>query len=97
VVRLDESASYREPQLDPSDECLTVIQDFGLGGGGWGPAAVSVPWLEVPTPFVYTGSDPNVVAVMTAICRRMAQDTGRPTRLVRFTVREDVAVFGGSS
>jgi hypothetical protein len=91
------SETLRNPQLEPADHCLTVLQDFGPDGGGWGPVAVPVPWLPVSAPFVYTGSDPNVEGVMARICRQMAQETGRPTRLVRFTQREDVAVFGGSS
>lgn len=91
------SDSLRNPQLEPADHCLTVLQDHGLNQGGWGPAAVVVPWFPQPTPFVYTGADPKVEQVMVAVCRRMAQETGKPTRLVRFTVREDVAVFGGSS
>lgn len=91
------SESARNPQLEPSDSCLTVLQDHGPQNGGWGPAAVVVPWLPQPTLFVYTGSDPNVEHVMFAICRSLAQETGKPTRLVRFTQRDDVAVFGGSS
>ncbi len=84
-------------QLTPADHCWTVLQDHGPAQGGWGPAAVVLPSNPVPTPFVYTGSDPRVIVMMTAVCRRMAQDTGKPTRLVRFTKREDVAAFGGSS
>lgn len=91
------SESFRNPQLEPADHCLTVIQDHGPNNGGWGPTAVVVPWLPQPTPFVYTGADPNVERVMVAVCRKLAQDTGKPTRLVRFTQRDDVAVFGGSS
>lgn len=91
------SLSVREPQLEPSESCLTVIQDHGLGDGGWGPAAIALPWAPTPRPFVYTGSDPNVERAMVLLCRRLAQETGKPTRLVRFTQREDVAVFGGSS
>ena len=96
-MRRRDAPSVRDPQLVPAEECITVLQDFGPNDGGWGPAAVVVPWLPGPQPFVYTGSAPHVIEVMTAVCRRMAQETGRPTRLVRFTQREDLAVFGGSS
>lgn len=92
------SGSLREPQLTPSESCVTVLQDHGPNNGGWGPAAISLPWQAgPPIPFVYTGNDDHVIDVMTTLCRKMAQDTGKPTRLVCFTRREDLAIFGGSS
>lgn len=92
------SESFREPQLVPADHCYTIIQDHGPNDGGWGPAAIALPEFGLgPQPFVYTGSAPHVLETATAACRRIAQDTGKPTRFVRFTQREDLAVFGGSS
>lgn len=91
------SKSLREPQLEPYEQCLTVLQDHGAVDGGWGPVAVLLPWLARPQMFVYTGSDPRVETVMADVCRALAQSTGKPTRLVRYTAREDIAVFGGFS
>jgi hypothetical protein len=34
-----------------------------------------------------------VIEVMTRICEELAKETGRPTRLVRYENREDIAVF----
>jgi hypothetical protein len=93
------SQSWREPQLEPADHCYTILQDFGPNGGGWGPAALALPW-QVPgdaRPFVYTGNDPTVLTAPEQICRGLAAETGLPTKLVRFTAREDVASFGGAS
>lgn len=96
---MDEDApkSLREPQLEPSDHCMTILTDFGPANGGWGPAAVMLPGFSAPGLFVYTGSDEMVMAVMPSIARNLAQETGRPTRLVRYSKREDVFVVGGSS
>lgn len=93
------SQSLREPQLTPADHCYTVLQDHGLNDGGWGPAAVVLPWISdgAPRPFVYTGSAPQVLDVMAAICRGLAQETGKPTILAKYTQREDVVVIGGPS
>jgi hypothetical protein len=91
------SESLRNPQLEPSDSCWTVLQDHGPTNGGWGPAAIVVPWLEQPAVFVYTGNDPKVIELVKSACRALAQHTGKPTRLVRFNSREDVFVVGGSS
>lgn len=83
---------------EPPDACYTILQDHGPIDGGWGPAAILVPpFLDRPTPFIYTGNAEHVLEVVAAACREMARRTGKPTRLVRFSNREDVAVFGGSS
>jgi hypothetical protein len=92
------SESLRNPQLVPSDHCYTVLQDHGPNEGGWGPAAIMLPGLlSQPTPFVYTGEDERALEVVKQACRVLAQRTGKPTRLVRYTQREDVFVVGGSS
>lgn len=92
------SESLREPQKTPSDHCWTVLQDHGPANGGWGPAAVIVPWLSpTPHPFVYTGDAPHVIEWLKTACRRLAADSGKPTILVRYTQREDVFTVGGSS
>lgn len=92
------SQSYREPQEEPSDHCYTVIQDHGPGDGGWGPAAVMLPWVgDGPRPFVYTGSAPHVIDTMAGICRGLAAETGKATILAKYTQREDVFVVEGSS
>jgi hypothetical protein len=91
------SESLRNPQLEPSDHCWTVLQDFGPNGGGWGPSAVSLPWMPEPRPFVYTGEAEHVIQVLQGIVRALAQETGRPTMLCRYTGREDVFIVGGAS
>jgi hypothetical protein len=92
------SQSLREPQEEPADHCYTIIQDHGPNNGGWGPSAIVVPWLgDSPRPFVYTGSSERVIEVMSALCRTLAEETGKPTILARYTQREDVFVVGGSS
>lgn len=94
---LEVSESLRNPQLEPVDHCWVVLMDFGPNAGGWAPGAIPLPWLTAPAPFVYTGNDLQTLEAVRAICRQTTQETGRPTRLVRFTQREDIAVFGGSS
>lgn len=88
--------SGREPQLTPPDHVWTVLQDYGPGDGGWGPATVAMPLVGV-APIIYSGNDPTTIAALKTLCRLAAQDTGKPTRLVRYTTREDVYVVGGSS
>jgi hypothetical protein len=56
-----------------------------------------LPGFPQPTPFVYTGEQAGVLEVVTAACQRLAQETGKPTRLARYTHREDVYTVGGSS
>jgi hypothetical protein len=93
-----EPESLRSPQLTPSDHCYAILQDHGPRSGGWGPAAIALPPLiPTPAPFVYTGSSEGAIEVATAACRQLAQITGKPTRLVRYTHREDLVVFGGSN
>jgi hypothetical protein len=88
----------REPQLEPSDHAYTILQDYGPGDGGWGPAAIAVPGLGLlPAPFVYTGSDERTIARLPALARKVAQDTGRRTILARYSGRQDVLVIAGSS
>ena len=91
------SESLRHPQLEPSDHCYVILQDHGPNEGGWGPAAVQWPGFGTPRPFVYTGPSEDVLVVAESVCRALAQATGKPTRLVCYRGREDVAVFGGSS
>jgi hypothetical protein len=50
-----------------------------------------------PKPFVYTGSAAHVIEVMKKLCQVLAQETGKPTKLVRYTQREDLFTVGGSS
>lgn len=96
-VLRDQSPALENTQEEPSGHCYTVLQDHGARGGGWGPAVLAVPGIEGVHPFVYTGDSRDVIRRMTALCRSLAQETGKPTRFVRFTQREDVAFFGGSS
>lgn len=93
----DISDSLANPQLEPADHAYVVLCDFGPAGGGWGPLAISLPWLPTPTPFVYTGTDEGVIAQVAQACQVHAQATGRPTKLVRFSQIEDVFSVGGSS
>jgi hypothetical protein len=91
------SKSYREPQLVPADHCYTILQDHGPHDGGWGPVAVTIPGFSEPRPFVYTGSDQTTLNGFISIAKGLAAETGKPTRFVKFTTREDVLVIGGSS
>lgn len=84
------SASYRDPQVEPVDHCYVVLQDCGPQEGGWGPVAIPMPWFQHPRPFVYTGDEPHVLDAIKQVCYRMTQHSGRATRLVRYTGREDV-------
>lgn len=93
----DVSDSLRNPQIEPADHAYVVLSDFGPDGGGWGPLAISLPWQPTPTPFVYTGTAEHVIAQVAQACQVHAQRTGRPTKLVRFSQREDVFSVGGSS
>lgn len=97
-VLRDTAPSVKEPQGEPSDHCYTVLQDHGPNDGGWGPAAIVIPGMsDNPQLFVYTGKSEEVIMGVASACRLLAQVTGKPTRLVRFTQWEDVAFFGGSS
>jgi len=89
--------SQREPQVEPSESCWTILQDHGPNDGGWGPASVQWPGIATVGPIVYTGSDPLSIEAFKEMARGLAQKTGKPTRVVRFTQREDVFVVGGPS
>lgn len=89
--------SLRNPQFVPNDHAYIILQDYGLTEGGWGPALVTMPWQSEPRPFVYTGTDENVLDAAARVCRAEAQATGRTTKLVRFSGFEDVFSVGGSS
>lgn len=91
------SESLREPQLTPSDHCYTILQDHGPFDGGWGPTAVAlIPGMD-PRPVVYTGSQESAIERFKEFARQLAQTTGKPTRVVRYSKREDIFVVGGSS
>jgi hypothetical protein len=83
---------------EPSESCIVVQQDHGPGGGGWGIAAYEFPTIGGgPQPIVYSGSDPQTIEALKRVCQTLAQATGKPTRLARYTQREDLYVVGGSS
>jgi hypothetical protein len=87
--------SLRTPQLEPADVCYTILQDHGASHGGWGPAAIVMPPLiPEPVPFIYTGSDTTALAGLFQTARRLAEQTGKETRLVCFHNREDLATYG---
>ena len=91
------SESFRKPQLKPADHCYVILQDHGPNDGGWGPAAVILPWEPRPSLFVYTGNAPHVLSALEGICQAAAQATGKTTLLARFTQREDVFMVSGAS
>jgi hypothetical protein len=92
------SDSLRDPQLEPSDHCWTILQDHGPRDGGWGPAGIVIPWIsDEPRVWVYTGDMPHVIEWAKGACRELTQATGKPTKLVRYTSREDVFTVGGAS
>lgn len=82
---------------EPSDYCLTILQDHGPGDGGWGPANVGITGIGHIGPIVYTRADPTAMRGLEGLCLKMAQDTGKKTILARFSVREDLFVVEGSS
>lgn len=87
----DHSRSLREPQLEPSDHCYTILQDHGPDNGGWGPAALVLPGIPGgPRPFIYTGSDSTTLSVMASLVSGLAMETGKATLLAKYTQREDV-------
>lgn len=91
------SESLRHPQETPADHCYTILQDHG-NASGWGPAAIMLPSLGFnPGPIAYTGSDEHTVEKLGELARALAQQTGKPTRLVRYQERKDVLVIGASS
>lgn len=87
------SQSQREPQVVPADHAYTILQDHGPNDGGWGQAAVSILGMS-PRPFVYTGSDGQTIETVKALVDALATETGKPTRLVRYTQREDLYEAG---
>lgn len=97
-VRELQAKTLREPQLTPADHAYTILQDHGPNDGGWGPALVLAPPV-IPQPlfWLYTGSDPKVIEWAKGVARSLAQRTGKPTMLARFTQREDVFFIGGAS
>ena len=82
--------SLRQPETDPPESILLVVADYGPNGGGWGPVAMPTP--VGPGVAVYTGSDPNVLDALHMLAAQVARQ-GREARVVRFTVREDIAVY----
>ena len=91
------SDSFRHPQEEPSDHCYTILQDHGPNNGGWGPATIHMPGLPQPTPVVYTGTQSEALTLFFIAARQLAQATGKPTRVCRYSQREDLRVFGGSN
>lgn len=86
--------SLFDPKLFPPEHCYVLIQDHGPLDGGWGPASVQiVDWLPLG-PVVYTGSNKDTIQGLIKLSEKIAQDTGKPTRLVCFRDRQDVAIFG---
>jgi hypothetical protein len=77
---------------ETADHAYTILEDHG-GEFGWGPAAVAMP-LFPPHPIIYTEDSPHVLEMLRSACRLLSQTTGRPTKLVRYTQREDVYVAG---
>jgi hypothetical protein len=84
-------------KLQPTDYAYTILQDHGEADGGWGPAAVLLPWTGTAQPLIYTGGSERTLELLRDLARRAAQDTGKPTRLVRYSRREDLLTIGGSS
>lgn len=80
-------------QKQPSDHCYIVIQDHGPEQGGWGPAAVQM--VGMSGPFVYTGSNEEIIGAFEQIAVRLAEVTGKPTLLAKFTQREDLLRIEG--
>ena len=90
------SLSEGEPQQTPSDHCYTILQDHGPDNG-WGPAAMALPGWSHLVPVVYTGRDTMTILLLQELAAEMFRKTGKATRLVCFTQRDDVGVWEGEN
>lgn len=99
--------SFSEEEIDdarigeykdvPSDHVYTIMQNHGREEAGWGPAAVVMPMLgDGPRPVIYSGNNTGTIMAMSQIAKELATRSGKETRLVRFSEREDIATFGGN-
>lgn len=84
-------------KTEPPSHCWTILQDHGPNDGGWGPAGVILVGLTAPAPIVYTGDDQESIDKLVAVTQNLAQMTGKPTLLAKYSEREDVYFVGGSS
>ena len=74
-----------------------VVQDHGPGDGGWGPATVMHPNRPWPFPLMTTRTNAETLEWMRTMARKVALETGKPTKLVRFKIDQVVDSWAGSS
>jgi hypothetical protein len=86
------------PFVAPEPEHVwVVLQDHGPSDGGWGPATVhadSFPW---PKPLITTRDSASTHEWFETLARKLANETGKPTKLVRFKRDEVLLSIAGSS
>jgi hypothetical protein len=76
---------------------LAVIQDHGPGDGGWGPATIAGGGFPWPKPLITTRADEKNTEWFRQLARRVANETGKPTKVVRYRRDEELLSIGGSS
>lgn len=81
----------------PPEVVHAVVQDHGPDDGGWGPATVLAADWPWPKPLITTRTNPETIAFFESMARKVARETGKPTRLVRFRLDEELLRIGGSS
>jgi hypothetical protein len=90
------SRRFAEAQPEP-EYVLAIVQDHGPGDGGWGPATIMGTSIPVPTPAISTRVTPRNVEWFRQLARQLANETGKPTKVVRYRRDEELLSIGGSS
>lgn len=87
---------WRYAQGEP-EYVFVVLQDHGPDDGGWGPATLITSGWAWPKPLITTRSNKETIAWFYELAAKLADETGKPTKVVRFKRDEDLASYGGSS
>lgn len=90
--------SPKFPFAQPEPEyVLAIVQDHGPNDGGWGPATIAGTSIPVPTPAITTRVTPENTEWFERLARRIANETGKPTKVIRYRRDEELLSIGGSS
>jgi hypothetical protein len=87
---------FRSAQPEP-EYVLAVIQDHGPNDGGWGPATIMGTSIPVPTPCITTRYSESNAEWFRSLALRIANETGKPTKVIRYRRDEELLSIGGSS
>ena len=74
-----------------------VVQDHGPNDGGWGPATVVSSDWRWPKPLITTRTNAETLSWLEEMARQVAQETGKPTKYLRFKLDAELLSIGGSS